>query len=238
MMLRPNTYDYLKVLALISMVIDHIWYFLYPEQILFRVFGRFAFPVFLFLVWYNHSFRFRWLLWFRWILLQVIIRWGRYLWYIEPTPLNILLAIGATRVVLYLIQKYWNFSREVLIFVCSLVLVWYTDEFVDYGTMNLVFALLWYRSRRYGAHRWLVGVVLLVVAAHMWYMYTYRGYTEPIFMIGVSIVLFASLAFLMHKNTNLSSVYEKRDALILFVSRHALVLYVAQAVILWWYVIR
>ncbi|MBQ7617148.1 hypothetical protein IJS64_04190 [bacterium] len=30
-LVRPNLYDYLKVLALITMLIDHIGYYLFPQ---------------------------------------------------------------------------------------------------------------------------------------------------------------------------------------------------------------
>jgi len=48
--IRPNLYDYLKVFAIIAMIIDHVGYYLYPELEVLRWIGRFAFPIFLFLV--------------------------------------------------------------------------------------------------------------------------------------------------------------------------------------------
>ncbi|MDP2670231.1 MAG: TraX family protein [bacterium] len=70
---RPNLYDYIKVIALISMILDHIGYFLFPEQIIRRVVGRLAFPLFLFLVGYNLSRRRRWSLWIAGIIVQIAI---------------------------------------------------------------------------------------------------------------------------------------------------------------------
>ncbi|MBQ7074369.1 hypothetical protein IJM86_04975 [bacterium] len=49
-MMRPNLYDYLKVLAIITMIIDHLGYYLFPEFLWMRLVGRIAFPIFLFLV--------------------------------------------------------------------------------------------------------------------------------------------------------------------------------------------
>ncbi|MCR5413044.1 MAG: conjugal transfer protein TraX [Patescibacteria group bacterium] len=34
---RPNLYDYLKIIALIAMLIDHIGYYLLPECLWLRV---------------------------------------------------------------------------------------------------------------------------------------------------------------------------------------------------------
>lgn len=48
-MMRLNTFE-LKCIAIVSMVVDHIGYVLYPDMKLFRIFGRIAFPIFCFLV--------------------------------------------------------------------------------------------------------------------------------------------------------------------------------------------
>lgn len=74
---RPNRYDYLKLLALATMIVDHVGYFLFPEVIWLRVIGRIAFPLFLLLVGFNGSYKRRWSLWTMAIALQVIIYVGR-----------------------------------------------------------------------------------------------------------------------------------------------------------------
>jgi uncharacterized membrane protein len=76
-MLRPNLYDYLKILALVTMIIDHVGYFLYPDMIRLRVVGRVAFPLFLMLVGYNLSYRQRRSLRLPAITIQLLIR-GAY----------------------------------------------------------------------------------------------------------------------------------------------------------------
>lgn len=40
----------LKMIAIISMIIDHIGYVFFPEELIFRAFGRIAFPIFCFLL--------------------------------------------------------------------------------------------------------------------------------------------------------------------------------------------
>lgn len=47
---EPNTIDQLKLLALVTMTIDHIGYFLFPDILWFRVIGRASFPLWLFVV--------------------------------------------------------------------------------------------------------------------------------------------------------------------------------------------
>lgn len=38
--------DFLKVIAIITMLIDHIGYLFFPQHIIFRIIGRLAFPIF------------------------------------------------------------------------------------------------------------------------------------------------------------------------------------------------
>lgn len=51
--LYPNSYDLLKVAAIVTMVLGHFGRFLVPEEDMFRGIGRMAMPLFLFLVGYS-----------------------------------------------------------------------------------------------------------------------------------------------------------------------------------------
>lgn len=47
---KPVYDDTLKLVAILTMLIDHIGYLLFPDQILWRMIGRLSFPIFAFLV--------------------------------------------------------------------------------------------------------------------------------------------------------------------------------------------
>jgi len=47
-----TSYDLLKTFAVITMIIDHVGYYFFPEQLEWRVVGRMSMPVWLFLVGY------------------------------------------------------------------------------------------------------------------------------------------------------------------------------------------
>jgi len=47
---KPVYDDTLKLIAILTMLIDHIGYLLFPDQILWRMIGRLSFPIFAFLV--------------------------------------------------------------------------------------------------------------------------------------------------------------------------------------------
>ena len=111
--MQPNLYDYLKIAALCSMILDHIGYYLYPDNQRWRVYGRFAFPIFLFLVGYNISYRWRRNLVGFAIAIQVII-WSAYMYgYAIADPmLNILGVIVLVRLAMaYIIKQPLSLQR-------------------------------------------------------------------------------------------------------------------------------
>ena len=105
---RPNLYDYLKILALITMLIDHIGYYLFPEALVLRLIGRIAFPIFLFLVGFNGSFRWRRELFWRGIGIRAFtsfVAWHFSFWSFGA---NILIAILLARGLMHFLLETKN----------------------------------------------------------------------------------------------------------------------------------
>jgi hypothetical protein len=44
--MSKNTTDFLKIIALFTMLVDHVGYLFFPDQLVFRLIGRIAFPLF------------------------------------------------------------------------------------------------------------------------------------------------------------------------------------------------
>lgn len=55
-----NRYDAFKLVALAAMTLDHLGFYLLPDQLWLRAIGRIAMPIFCFLLGYNGRYRFRW----------------------------------------------------------------------------------------------------------------------------------------------------------------------------------
>lgn len=55
-----NSYDLLKIVALVAMTMDHVGFYYFPHLEGLRIVGRAAAPLFLFLVGFNQSYGFRW----------------------------------------------------------------------------------------------------------------------------------------------------------------------------------
>lgn len=138
---RPaNTYDLLKCVAVLTMIIDHIGLYLMPEAMWWRVVGRVAFPLFLFLVGYSGITRTD----TRVLIGAVLVSIGEYLVNGTVFPLNILWAIALTRFWLgYFGEKVrWQFLPLLLGWVLAVPLV-------AYGTSPLVFGILGAAVRQY-----------------------------------------------------------------------------------------
>lgn len=234
-MLRPNLYDYLKILALLAMFIDHTGYFLFPEHMRMRAVGRIAFPLFLFLVWFNRSYRWRWSLWWCALGVQVVLRIA-YVWSFDVDPrINILLAIALVRVMLHAIQ-WWSDKKRILLFFVALFLYPFANTLISYGTITIVFALLWYWFAWQRTSWRLFILMILALLTHSVYMlwseflwvYTWR---QIYALFGVMGILGVSMLLMGRENTVMRTGYY-RDTMVLRTSRHALQLYVVHVVVL------
>lgn len=244
-MIRPNRYDYLKVLALLTMIVDHIWYFLYPEVIRLRVIGRISFPLFLLLVGYNASYRSSLSLWS----IALLLQWGMYILYLFgyiPYPVgNILLAIVVTRVVLWRTTKQ-PLSIQMMIFVLSLVCAPYTYTFIDYGTLSINFGLVGWRMSEYNStcnllykRRQVPMIWTIMIAAHIIFMvFTRSFWTHTYWALSAVGLLLFYCGMRLYRGNNPLLLWKVSDSTILRLSKNALVLYIVHAAILRWIATR
>ncbi len=230
-MQRPNLYDYIKILALLSMIIDHLGYFVFPDEIWLRIVGRLAFPLFLMLIGYNLSYRAKKWLRIIWFLLQVVIWWWMRAWVPLDPMLNILLAIALTRVVLWRLTKQ---SMRLQIVVCVIsILLWSASmSFVDYGTWSVVFWLMWRRIRTKPMNVTLPITYLLVVL-YMIFMVSVFPFSEYtwVYLWWVALLLCFLMTLLAKQNTVLR-ITPRIDGITLWISTHALLLYCLHWIIL------
>ncbi len=230
-MTRPNLYDYIKVLALITMVVDHVGFFIFPDIIWLRVIGRIAFPLFLLLVGYNGSYKSK--LHLRVIALLIALGvYGLYGYGILDQVMGIiLLVIVATRVLLGRLTKQ-AFSRQIAVWVISIITTPLIYPWVDYGMMAVSFALVGRRMRHYRAPRVLV-MRWSTLLVHMGYMIALRHFPPTTYraLWCVALWLFWIGKYLYTENTSLRLTLW-RDASILWLSRHALMLYIIHAIVL------
>lgn len=234
-MSRPNLYDYLKILALFTMIVDHVWFLLVPDLEILRVIGRIAFSLFLFLVWYNHSYRFRPSLWKRWIILQIAMWIASYAWYIDMRYANILLAIWATRIILWFVKQQNSAYLEILLLAWAVVFAQSSLQRVDFGTLSIVFGLLWYRVRKRWWSWYSIWSILTLMTIYVLFVQQQFEFAQRNFILRSVLWLWLTLSMwrMSRGNTSLVSRWDHTNRIILWISRHCLELYILQAVGIW-----
>ncbi len=229
---RPNRYDYLKLLALLTMIVDHVGYFLFPEVIWLRVIGRIAFPLFLLLVGFNGSYKRRWSLWSMAIVLQIIITRSRYAGFTEDPLGNILLGIALTRVIL---GRVTTQSRrlQISIFVASILLAPSTMAYIDYGTLSLSAAMV--GARMHTRHRKNRPFIVrgMVICVHLFYMIWLRDFPPSTrgALGGVALLLLACGRRLHAGNLHITGTPYQNKAIIR-IANNALRIYLIHGALL------
>lgn len=141
-----TSYDLLKTFALVLMVVDHIGFYFFPDDLLWRAVGRICVPAWFFLVGYARSRDISKRMWIGGgVLVLANIVAG-----MPVLPLNILFSILAVRLLIDPVISICKKSTLHLWFVCALLIVlWLPTNFfaVEYGTLGLVLAMFGYFVR-------------------------------------------------------------------------------------------
>lgn len=141
-----TSYDLVKTLALILMVIDHIGYFFFPQTEILRVLGRACVPIWCFLIGYSNTREIKnsLIIWAGLLLLSNFI-FGGFIF-----PLNILFSFMIARLVLdALAQRMFQGWQPLLaITLILVVLISPSMRGVEYGTLVLLLALCGVMARR------------------------------------------------------------------------------------------
>ena len=146
-----TSYDFLKAIAVLLMIVDHVGYYFYPDDDVLRVIGRLCVPIWFFLVGYAKSRDFGP---FLWIGCGILI-FANYAVGLSFFPLNILASILFVRWALdpamarivpgfqrdEINQRFWAFC--VFLVLCAVP----SSLVTEYGTQGLLLAMLGYLAR-------------------------------------------------------------------------------------------
>lgn len=140
-----TSYDLLKAAAVIIMIIDHLGYYFFPDDLWFRAIGRIGFPVWFFLVGYARGRDFSPKLWIGGTMLVIAsMIAGQSIF-----PLNALFTIIMIRLVLDFTMRVVTINVETLLLVTSVLIIAEIPSFLatEYGTQGLVTAMFGYMIR-------------------------------------------------------------------------------------------
>jgi hypothetical protein len=232
---RPNLYDYLKIIALLTMLIDHIWYYVFPEYSFLRVIWRISFPIFLFLVWFSWSYSWRWDI----PIIGFLLRgfsfsiYEKY-WFWDWNA-NILIWITITRLFLNIINKKW-WRRAIIISFFFILLHPLFNKYVDYWSLSFFFALRWRIARYHKKYFffWIIPLIWAIVNSINIFDFWFKQWDyKYLWIICFLFFVFYLLALVLSKeNINLQTWKKWRDFIILGFSKHALAFYWIHIVIL------
>ncbi len=145
-----NSYDFLKSIAIITMIIDHLGLFFYPEVDFLRLIGRISYPLFAFCIGYNKKYHLDSTL----IVLAIImclshlVLWPDLKSMIRGSILkaSILPSIIILRFSMQYITKYLNSKNMYLWAFVLWLFASYTTSFFQYGTSGIILAICGYLS--------------------------------------------------------------------------------------------
>lgn len=172
--LKANAYDWLKCLAVITMTVDHLGMYWWPNELDLRLVGRIAFPIFFFLVGYSLRYKAK-----SDLLIAAGICVALNPFTYQPVfALNALVAVIMARYAMPLIVKRHLLEKQPLIvlFACMLFLLPLL-LLVEYGTFAILFACMGYMQRQH-LRRWdqkLFWAITLIVyffVQHIWFAFT------------------------------------------------------------------
>lgn len=228
-MIRPNLYDYLKILAIITMTIDHIGYYLFPEYEWLRVIGRIAFPLFLFLVGFSWSYQRKRNIFLVGIMVQIFSLFSYEYFHFGSNSGNILLGICLARGGLFWIEKNQNRRIRAGIIGFFIIMGFFLHGILDYETLPFFFALRGRIARKYPKFFTLGSIVLLITFIRTikvfnfgfqeWYLIK----SQILFLFFIGIFFLCSL--LKKKNTPLQTRRKRLNQGILFFSKKSLYYY-------------
>lgn len=194
-----TSYDFLKTLALVLMILDHIGYFFFPDQMWIRAVGRFSAPVWLFLIGYARSRDIGLRMWAGMGILIV----SNYVFGMAMLPVNILGTIIVCRLTLDPLMNFIAHRRDSL-YPLSLVIFFLTIitfPLFEYGACAMLIVMAGYMVRNgegvgYTRHEILqfAGVAGLLYAFVQAFVF-FAGFAMPLKM-GVMLGTMGLLLFL------------------------------------------
>ncbi len=189
---RMNSYDIMKLCALLAMVADHLGVYFWPDAEWLRAIGRMAFPLFLFLVGYSCTWKTKYEL----LALAVLIVICAAITHHHIIPVNILFTIALIRLMMSYVVRFQITPG----FLCAsfiICLVWFPlFIWIDYSTIAFLFAMSGYLQKQKPDSSEAVLFLYAAVAAHCVIQYFSFGFNAL-----NTIIMFAFMAcavILMH----------------------------------------
>ena len=170
-----TSYDFLKAVAVMTMIIDHLGAYFFPDQEGWRIVGRMSLPIWMFLIGYAQTRKVpEMFYWAAGILLISDVITGQSIF-----PLSIIVTIIITR---YLIDYIMLFAlsnfQNLFLATFALIILAFPSMFIfEYGTQAVLFAMFGYLVRHQKKINWSnERIIIFMFLALVTYMF-FQGMT-------------------------------------------------------------
>lgn len=192
-----TSYDILKTLAVLLMIVDHVGYYFFPAEEWFRVIGRLCVPMWFFLIGYARSRDLSPRLWVGGLVLvaaNMVVGMPIFM-------LNILITILLVRLVIDPVMRFALKSGERLVAISALLLVLSVPTwlFTEYGSIGVILAMFGYMVRHKNDHEainkkridaFLVFAGLSYVAVNLVFFIEFGPVHIAALLVGTFVVMF------------------------------------------------
>lgn len=233
-----NSYDLLKFFAVVTMIVDHLGYYFYPDDQWMRVIGRLSAPCWLFLVGYARTRDIP-----NSLLAGFFLVTGASVFLLDRVfPLDILLLVMICRLTMDVLARIALKNTESLVYSFLVLAVFSLPlyDYIEYSTFGVLIVLAGYAVR----NRETIGIseragnifilsALFLYAAGMMLIFNIREPVMGAALLGGMVLLFG--AFRHFRMVEFTSVTEKLPApvtgLIRFCGHYNLHIYVGHLVL-------
>ena len=135
-----NYQDILKTLATLAMIIDHIGFYFFPEILILRSIGRYAFPIFCFFAGFNYKGNLNYKILIYGIILYIF---QTFVMFCQISTANILISIFLGQIYLKLFETHFTNFYKTYAHALILGCLWpLTDMYIEYGTLSIALMAL------------------------------------------------------------------------------------------------
>lgn len=214
-MVTKQQSNYLKLIGILTMLIDHIGYMLYPDILVLRIIGRISFPIFAFQVGIGYVYTKNLFNYLKKLLIYGVIVQTIYSFFYGFNHINILITLFIGLLCIYLYDK----KKYYLIILLCLVIYFFNKYGIniDYGIYGVLTILTFYIFR-YNKYKIFISLLLLTLL----YSYFNNNFVQ-IFSIVSLIFIFIP----MNVNIKISNMF-----FYLFYPFHFLVLFILKKVLI------
>jgi len=188
-----TSYDFLKAIAIILMITDHVGYHFYPDEAWFRIFGRLCVPIWFFLIGYARTREIPKTIWI-WAGALVVSSMiaGQFLF-----PVTVLFSLMLARHWIdgMMVRALRNYEAFAGMFFLLLCLSWPSGLLFEYGTLGFMFTIFGALMRNRKELEIKQRPVIIFVAASAFTFFLFQGLGMPHVSPAQGLVLFGGVGF-------------------------------------------